>query len=239
MNNTDNYVIDLQKIWNVIKKNAVLFAVIIAMCGAAFFGGTKLFLKKEYSATATVVIVTSDGQNITYNDVQLSQKLVDTYSRILMSENVGDKVIQNLGLDISSSDYKRIVRVDSSTNSEVLDVTATTNNPELSSKIANETVKVFSNQVYDIMNVRNVTILDTAKTPSKPSGPNVKRNTMLGVALGILLCALIALWQVLKDTKIKTEEEVKKLIYYPVIGVIPDIFTDEERGTYGSRTRQR
>ena len=90
-NNTD-YIIDLKKIWDVIRKNAVLFTVIILACCAAAVGGSKFLLKKQYRATATVVIVSNNDQDITYNDVQLSQKLVDTYSRILTSETVGDRL---------------------------------------------------------------------------------------------------------------------------------------------------
>lgn len=220
-NNTD-YIIDLKKIWDVIRKNAVLFTVIILACCAAAFGGSKFLLKKQYRATATVVIVSNNDQDITYNDVQLSQKLVDTYSRILTSETVGDRVISNLGLEMTSSDFKKIINVSSSSNSEVLDVSATTEDPSLSADIANETVSVFSNQVYKIMNIRNVTVLDTAKPPLNPSGPNLKRNVLLGAAIGFLLCALIALWKSLKDTKIKTEDEVKRLLYYPVIGSVPE-----------------
>ena len=220
-NNTD-YIIDLKKIWDVIRKHAVLFTVIIIAASAAAFAGSKFLLKKQYRATATVVIVSNNDQDITYNDVQLSQKLVDTYSRILTSETVGDRVISNLGLEMTSSDYKKIINVSSSSNSEVLDVSATTEDPSLSADIANETVKVFSNQVYKIMNIRNVAVLDTAKAPSNPSGPNLKRNALLGAAIGFLLCALIVLWKSLEDTKIKTEDEVKRLLYYPVIGSIPE-----------------
>jgi len=221
-NNTENYVIDLRKIWDVVKRNAVLFIFLIAACGAAAFFGSQRFLKKEYSATATVVIVSNEGQDMTYNDVQLSQKLVDTYSRILLSEAVGDKVADNLDLNMTASEFKKIINVSSFSNSEVLDVTATTGDPKLSADIANETVKVFSNQVYNIMNVRNVSVLDTAKQPDEPSGPNSLRNALLGAAIGFLLSVLIAFRKAMKDTKIKTEEEVKRLLYYPVIGVIPE-----------------
>lgn len=228
MSNQEEYTIDLLKIINVIKKSALMFLLIITVCGAGAFAGSKFLIPKTYSATASVVIVSNDetNQGITYNDVQLSQKLVTTYSRILKSEAVGERVLANLSLTgkgWTTDQYKEAVTVRSDTNTEVLDVIVTTRDPELSTMLANETVKVFSDQVYNIMNVRNVTILDRAKTPLLPSGPNTKRNTLLGIAIGFVLSTLLAVLKSLQDTKVKTEDEVKDLLKYPVIGVIPDI----------------
>lgn len=242
MNNEIEYTVDLGKIWSVIRENIRMFVLILLVCGLAAFAGTKLLIPKEYSATSSVVIVSNDTageQSITYTDVQLSQKLVSTYSRILMSETVGDKVIKNLALDkegYTADDYKDIVKVRSSDNTEVLDVVATTGDPMLSARISNEAVKVFSDQVYDIMNIRNVTVLDTAKVPTTPSGPNVKRNTLLGLLAGFLICAVITIVKMLSDTTIKTEDEVKRLLDYPIIGSIPEVDGDSNGGeTYGSK----
>ena len=228
MSNQEEYTIDLAKIANVIRKNAIMFLLIITVCGACAFFGSKYMIPKTYSATASVVIVSNDetNQGITYNDVQLSQKLVTTYSRILRSEAVGERVLANLtltGNGWTPEDYKEAIDVRSDANTEVLDIVVTTQDPELSARIANETVKVFGDQVYKIMNVRNVTILDRAKVPLQPSGPNMKRNTVLGLAIGFILSVLIAFLKSMQDTKIKSEEEVKELLNYPVIGIIPDI----------------
>lgn len=240
MTKAEDYVIDFGRIWDIVTDNFRKYIVIILLFGIAAFGGTKYLLPKEYSATATIVIVQNTdtaGQGITYNDVQLSQKLVSTYSRILMSETVGDDVYRNLSLDkhgIEAGDYKNIVKVSATANTEVLDVKATTGDPELSAQIANEVVRVFTNKIYKIMNVRNVTVLDSAKVPTSPSGPSLKRNTLLGLAIGIIICALMVLYKNLTDTKVKTDEEARTVLGFPIIGVIPEMKENEMRGTaYG------
>ena len=48
------------------------------------------------------------------------------------------------------------------------------------------------------------------------------RNTMIGGIAGLLICAAITFLQLFTDTKVKTEEEVKKIFDYPIIGSIPD-----------------
>ena len=230
----ETYEFDLSKVIRVLRSGYKLFLAIIAVCGLLAFAGSKLFIPKTYTSTASVVIVpeeTNDKQTITYSDLQLSQKLVNTYSRIVMSESVGEQVLKNLGLfeeGYAVADYKSIVSVHSSEDAEILDITATTTNAKLSEKIANEAVKVFSNQVYDIMNIRNVTVLDSAKIASYPSGPNLKLNTAFGLLIGILISAGIVLVRMHFDTKVKTEEEVKEILDYPVIGVIPEFDVEQK-----------
>ena len=233
---TDDYIIDLGKMWNIFRRNFLKIMAVVLIFGLAAYAGTSFLIEKTYKATASVIIVSNEDstQGVTYSDVQLSQKLTSTYSRILTSETVGEKVIKNLGLDKegwTAETYKSAVNVSSSSNTEVLDVSVTTKDPETSAKVANEAVNVFSNQVYDIMNVRNVTVLDKAKIPVKPSGPNVVRNTMLGVALGILLGAVYVVIASFADTKVKTEAEVKEVLGYPVIGLIPEMLY-KEAGAY-------
>ena len=47
--------------------------------------------------------------------------------------------------------------------------------------------------------------------------------------IGAVLCGIYAVIVLLTDTKVKTEEDVKKIFDYPVIGIIPE-FKVEERG---------
>ncbi len=239
----DEYEIDLLQIWEIVKKNIILFLTILLVCGSLAFAGTKFLMEKKYSATATVIIVkdndTAANQSVTYNDVQLSQKLVTTYSQIMMSEAISDSVIANLDLydkyGIDSAQYRKIVTVSSANNTEVMNIRAETNDPKLSADIANEVVDVFQQKIFDIMNVDNVTILNRAKVPTKPSGPNASRNTAIGLLFGAAICAVITLIQMLTDTKVKTEEEVKKIFDYPIIGIVPEFMNDSvgRRRSYG------
>ena len=226
--------IRLDRIFSVISTNAKLFLAIILLMSGLFYGTSKYLLTKEYSATATVIIVqnsTVDSQtSMTYSDVQMSQKLTSTYKQIILSKAISDPVLENLGLKeqgYSHSSYKNMLSVGSASNTEVMNITATTDDPELSRDLANETVKVFTDKIQDIMKVENVTILNYADLPGSPSGPNVKVNTELGFLAGLLICVLITAVKVLMDTKVKTEDEVKEILGYVIIGTIPETKTEE------------
>ena len=151
-----------------------------------------------------------------------------------MSEAISDPVISNLDLfnkyEIDSEEYEKIVSVSSANNTEVINVEVKTNDPVLSAEIANEVVRVFEEKIYDIMQIENVTTLTDAKVPTKKSGPSTLKNTAIGGILGLLICAVIVIIQLFTDTKVKTEDEVKKIFDYPIIGSIPDfeVRTGEE-----------
>ena len=237
MHYEDNDTIDLLKLFEIVMKNIVWFIIVIILCGTVAYAGTTLLIDKTYSATATVIIVQNNNSNasqaVTYNDVQLSQKLVSTYTQILKSEAIGDSVVANLDLydkyEINSAKLNSLVEVKAANNTEVMNITATTKDPKLSADIANEMVSVFQKKIYDIMSVENVTVLNSAKIPTKPSGPSTLKNTAMGMMVGAVLCGIYAVIVLLTDTKVKTEEDVKKIFDYPVIGVIPE-FKVEERG---------
>ena len=237
MHYEDNDTIDLLKLFEIVMKNIVWFIIVIILCGTVAYAGTTLLIDKTYSATATVIIVQNNNSNasqaVTYNDVQLSQKLVSTYTQILQSEAIGDSVVANLDLydkyEIDTEKLNKMVEVKAASNTEVMNITATTKDPKLSADIANEMVSVFKKKIFDIMSVENVTVLNSAKIPTKPSGPSVLKNTAIGMMVGAVLCGIYAVIVLLTDTKVKTEEDVKKIFDYPVIGVIPE-FKVEERG---------
>ena len=237
MHYEDNDTIDLLKLFEIVMKNIVWFIIVIILCGTVAYAGTTLLIDKTYSATATVIIVQNNNSNasqaVTYNDVQLSQKLVSTYTQILQSEAIGDSVVANLDLydkyEIDTEKLNKMVEVKAASNTEVMNITATSKDPKLSADIANEMVSVFKKKIFDIMSVENVTVLNSAKIPTKPSGPSTLKNTAMGMMVGAVLCGIYAVIVLLTDTKVKTEEDVKKIFDYPVIGVIPE-FKVEERG---------
>jgi len=232
MNENDyEYEIDLMQILEIIKEKLILFILICMVCCTVALCITKFVMKEEFTATAKLIIVqksdsASAQQNYTYSDQQLSQKLASTYSQIIMSEAISDPVISNLNLydlyEIDSEEYGKIVDVSSANNTEVIDVSVKTNDPKLSADIANEIVSVFEEKIFDIMQIENVTTLTDAKVPEKKSGPSTIKNTVIGGLLGMMICAAITVLQLFTDTKIKTEDEVKKIFEYPIIGNIPN-----------------
>ena len=75
------------------------------------------------------------------------------------------------------------------------------------------------------MSIENVTILNSAKVPEKKSSPSTMRNTLIGFLLGCFVDGCIVVYLLLNDRNIRTEEEMKQIFDYPIIGLIPDMNT--------------
>ena len=71
--------------------------------------------------------------------------------------------------------------------------------------------------------INNITVVDKAKVPKFPFKPNLMRNLMIAIFLGLAAgIALAFLLEHLDDT-IKLPEDMEKLLGLPVLGVIPAI----------------
>ena len=227
VNEQDEVYIDLTRFWETFKKCWVLCVSITLLFTIVGYLVSAFLLSEEFTATSRLIVVQQQNpdatQQITYNDVQLSQKLLNTYSEIIKSEAVLDQVSENLNIIYDYEDLKNMLTVASVNNTEVFDVSITSNDPKLSADITNEIVDVFREDIKDIMNVSNITVLNEAKVPTEKSGPSNVRNAAIGFAAGFMVSALIVVVRTLKDTKIKTEEEVRAIFDYPIIGVIPNV----------------
>ena len=129
MNENDEIEIDLSRVFEIIKKHFKLFALIILATSAVAALVTLFLIPKKYTAETKLIIVQKsnpDSQQISYNDLQTSQKLVNTYSEILKSEAISDEVIQNLKLDdLDTEGYQKIVKISSVKDTEVITVAVT------------------------------------------------------------------------------------------------------------------
>ncbi|KST66008.1 chain-length determining protein [Mastigocoleus testarum BC008] len=76
-------------------------------------------------------------------------------------------------------------------------------------------------QVIENQNIGNARIISEALVPDKKISPRIALNLLLGGFLGILLGAGTALILETMDKSLKTVDQAKRLLNYPVLGTIP------------------
>jgi capsular polysaccharide biosynthesis protein len=219
------YDIDVSQIIDSIKKSFLPIVIICIFTTITTLLVTVEFIDKKYKATGKLIVVQSlnkEQTQLSYNDVVMSQKLVDTYIQILLSDRVGDIVIDNIDSELTTNDYKNQLKVTSVNDTEVINVSMETLDPELSTQIVNLTLDVFKDEVYSIMSIENVSILDRAKVPTTSSSPSITKNMMIGLLIGILISGGLVLYDILRNNFVKDEDELRDLLGIPVIGVIPE-----------------
>ena len=66
--------------------------------------------------------------------------------------------------------------------------------------------------------------------PTAPSGPNIVRNTFVGLVFGFILAAAIVVVREITDNRIRSAEELSELFNLPLFGIVPDFSNSEKKG---------
>jgi len=216
--------IDLLELFRAILKYIKLIIVLCIVFGAGGFFGTKFLITPTYTARTSIYLTPqiSESGSLDYNSQMANSKLVTNVVNLMTQNNIMSEVAKDVGLE-SSSSVKKCISVTNESNTEIITVTATTTDPKLSKDIANDTVNTFINTMQKNLNVRNIEIVDKAKLSYIPSGPNIKKNTMMASLVGGLIGVGYAVLKFLLDNRLRTKEEAEKYLGIPVFAEFPEV----------------
>lgn len=219
--------IDLKEVFFMFWKRKMKIILILFLCAIMGYIYTMTFTTPMYTSSTTLVLAgtndetAGEGSSITTNDLTLNSKLVSTYSQLVKSNKVVRQVISNLGINISEEELRNNISVSSVSDTELIKITVTTDNPKYSADIANETAKVFASEVSEIYNINNIHVVDEAEETKTPSNINHGRDIVLFVAVGMMISIVYIFIAIMLDTTVKTEEEIERLVNLPVLASIP------------------
>ena len=216
--------IDLVEIWQVIKKQFGLLVIIVILCAVLAGVISKFFIAPKYTSSSTIFLTPSISESgvVDYTSQNSNEKLVNNVMALLVQDNILSEVAKQTGME-SVEDLRNQIKVSNDTNTTLVKVEATTLDPKLSKNIVNSTVNVFIDTMQENLNLKNIEIVDKAKLSYEPSGPNVKKNILMGAAAGFVMDALIVVLKVLTNTKLKSKEEAEKYLKLPVFCELPVI----------------
>ncbi|MGW7834695.1 YveK family protein [Staphylococcus xylosus] len=213
--------IDLSKLLEILKKNARLIIILPILCLLISTIVTLFFLDSRYQASTQVLVnqKESDSQMIA-QEVQSNIQLVNTYSEIVKSPRILDKVSKELNRKYTSTELSEMLTVSNQAESQLLNIDVESKSEENAETIANKIAEVFSDEVSDIMNVDNVSILSTADNTTVQVAPKTMINLIMGVIIGLGIALLIIFIKEVFDKRIKSEEDVENELDIPVLGSI-------------------
>ncbi|MEB7786957.1 Wzz/FepE/Etk N-terminal domain-containing protein [Staphylococcus equorum] len=213
--------VDLSKILQIIRKNIKLLIILPIICLLISALVTFFFLDAKYQASTQVLVnqKESDSQMMA-QEVQSNIQLVNTYSEIVKSPRIIDKVSKELDRKYSSGEIISMLTVTNQAESQVLNIDIESKSGNDSEKIANKIAEIFSQEVPDIMNVDNVSILSTADDTATQVAPKPLVNLIIGLVIGLIFALLIIFFKELLDKRIKTEKDVENELDIPVLGSI-------------------
>lgn len=216
--------IDLVEIWQVIKKQFGLLVVIVILCAILAGVISKFFIAPKYTSSSTIFLTPSISETgvVDFTSQNSNEKLVNNVMALLVQDNILSEVAKQTGME-SIEELRDQIEVSNDTNTTLVKVEATTLDPKLSKNIVNSMVSVFIDTMQENLNLKNIEIVDKAKLSYEPSGPNVKKNILIGAAAGFVIDALIVVLKVLTNTRLKSKEEAEKYLNLPVFCELPVI----------------
>lgn len=216
--------IDLLELFRAVLKYIKLIIVLCIVFGLGGFLGTKFLITPTYTASTSIYLTPqiSESGSLDYNSQMANSKLVTNVVNLMTQNNVMSEVAKDVGMENAAS-VKKCITVTNEANTEIITVTATTTDPKLSKDIANGTVSTFTKTMQKNLNVRNIEVVDRAKLSYVPSGPNIKKNTLLATVVGFVLGCGYAVLRFLFDNRLRTKEEAEKYLGIPVFCEIPEL----------------
>ena len=212
----------LKALWA--KKLLILLVAIVA--GAASFAYSSFVVKPEYKSTTRIYVVNrnqSDKPGLTNQDLQAGAYLVKDYREIILSQDVLEKVVTDLGLTINAKTLAKKVQVTVPADTRIVSISVSDYKPDEASRIANALREVASQKIIAVTRVSDVTILEEARPATGPSSPNIRRNTLMGIGAGAGLLIVVVLLVELLDDRVKRPEDIEDVMKISLLGVIPDM----------------
>lgn len=218
--------LELREYWSILRKRWILVVLIpvIAIIVSGLF--SFFVLQPQYDASTTLLVnqKTNNSAPIQYQDIQTSEALVKTYSDIIKSRTIESAVIQDLHLNLTTDQLDKMVSVSSPDQSQVIQVTVTSPDVHQAAGIANDLAAEFQSKAQTIMDVQDVHVVDKAIVPAHPHKvkPNKKLNLAIALILGLMVSVGLAFLLEYLDTRIRTEDDVRRYLNLPLLGSVVD-----------------
>jgi capsular polysaccharide biosynthesis protein len=219
--------ISLKELFETLKKRLLLIVSITVIAGMVSGVVSYFFLTPIYQASTQILVNQTKNDQGLYSpsEVQTNLQLINTYNVIIKSPAILDKVVDELKLEMTTSQLNGKITVGSEKESQVVNVSVQDSNPDTAALIANKTAEVFQKEIKSIMNVDNVSILAKAVVADNPSPikPRPLMNVAIAIVVGLMAGVGIAFLLEYFNNTIKNEQDVEKELGLPILGIIATI----------------
>ena len=108
-------------------------------------------------------------------------------------------------------------------DTEIFKISVSSYSKEDSKIIADAIAEIAPDEIIRVVKAGAVEIVDTAKLPTTYSSPNIPKNTIIGIILGLLFACVLSILLELMNTSVKSREDLSETHKHPVLAVIPNL----------------
>lgn len=206
--------------------------VLITACALTTLGISALLTLQatpQYASSARLFVSTQGSTDDAQANQggQFSLQRVKSYADLLPGQEIAKRVVKELDLQQSPRSLAGQISATSKPDTVILTATVTDPDPERARILADTVAKVFVSYVAELETppgkdeaTIKATVIDPAVKASTPVSPSFKRNIALGLVLGLLIGAAIAILRDALDSTIKSAKQLDDITDAPVLGAI-------------------
>ena len=204
----------LGKIWYVLIAAAALGALSLAL--------TFFLIKPTYKSTTQMYVLNRQNTDtLTQSDLQSSSTLTNDYVVLIQSRTVLEKVIADMGLDMTYEALQGELSVSAVRDTRIISISVTDHDPYRARELANAIREEAGERIKTVMNIEAVNVVEEANIPSHKAGPNLKRSLLMGLLLGAFAVLAYFTLMFILDDKVNDAEDVEKYLGLSVLGQLP------------------
>ncbi len=221
--------INLRDLLSYFKKHLILFIVMVLFVISAGTVYSVFLLKPEYKAQATVILSSDKSKNTVQSEINANKNLIDTYTEVVKSHRVLDRVKDEMRIDDTYEQLVKKVTVASLKDTEIISISVVDRDKNHSYSLANKIADTFTNEIGQIYNDKSVNVLDRAVEPQKPHNVDLVKQEAIYAAAGIVLATAVIFLMFYFDRTIKTTEQIEQLFKLPIYGKVRKLETEKQK----------
>lgn len=205
---------------------------LIILCAGIGFGymywQTAYKTQDTYTASGTMYVYNGNPNLVNYgytssSDLNSAVKLMDTYLVVVRSNKVLDVVVERLSPEypkISAGYIAGTLSMGSVSDTSVLRISCTTDDPQKSADICNAVMDVAPSEIIRVVSAGSIEIIDYANPPAKANARPLMKNGMLGAAYGAIPVIAVLTILFLMNQKIEDEKELEEAYKISVLAAL-------------------
>ena len=221
------------------------YLLLCLLAGAVLLNAYSFFcIEPTYESTAKLYVVSaSDDSVVSLSDLNLGTSLTADYEQLMLSYPVLNRVIDKLGLDMTSDELAKSYALTNPSDTRILEIKATSTDPQMAMQLADTLAEVSVDYLPETMSTKAPNIAQHAKLADHKANPSYTKYTMMGALLGFILCAGVLIAGYLMDDTVHTAEDMEKFFGLVPLTTIPDseqvVDMEEESTVKKKKSRKR
>ena len=235
----DEYVVDLSHVLKVVWRNiwiVAIFSLIVAVLG---FSLAAFVIHPTYSSSVMLYVNNGAfdmgdlGFSISSSELTAAQDLAKTYTVLLKNRTTLERIIDETGVDYSWEELYDMIESSPVSETEVMRVKVTCEDPYHAERIANGIAEVLPQRIAEIIEGASMEVVDSAVVDTDKVAPSIAAYTAIGFILGAVASVAVLVVFALIDNTVHDEEYIIKTYDYPILAKVPNLLGGGTKKRYG------